>query len=136
MTAPLVPTDTVVGAIHIADKVVGKLAACAAVELDGVGAAAPRLLGKSLDAVRPDRLGGRRTTLDGVPKVGATVDGDTAFLELVVSVRWPLPVAQTCEQVRQHVTSRVEQLTGLNVGEVDVSVDALVADLPSTRRVQ
>jgi uncharacterized alkaline shock family protein YloU len=130
------PAETVPGRIRIADTVVAKLAARAAVELDGVGAAAPRLLGHSLDGVRPDRLGGRRTTLAGVPKAEATVDGDTAFLSLTVSMRWPLPVVDIAERLRSHVSGRVEQLTGLTVGEVDITVDALVAELPQLRKVR
>lgn len=122
------------GRIRIADRVVAKLAARAAAEFDGVGAAAPRLLGQSLDGLGGDRLG-RRTALDAVPKADATVDGESAFVSLVVSVRWPLSVPDICRRLRAHVTERVGQLSGLTVAEVDLHVDALVADLPDRRRV-
>lgn len=124
------------GQLRIADRVIAKLAARAAAELDGVGSAAPRLLGQSLGALGVDRLGARKTALDAVPKATAVVDGGTAFVSLVVSVRWPLPVPNTCQRLREHVQQRVGELSGLTVAEVDVLVDALVADLPGPRRVQ
>lgn len=124
----------VAGRIRIADRVIAKLAAGAAAEIDGVGSAAPRLLGQSLDGLGGDRLG-RRNSLTAVPKAHATVDGATAFVSLVVSVRWPLSVPDTCRQLREHVAQRVGALSGLTVAEVDLHVDALVADVPDQRRV-
>ncbi len=126
------PEDAVHGRVDIADRVVSKIAAQAAVELEHVGAAAPRVLGRSLDG-----LSSRHTDLDSVPKCDATVDGDHAYLAMTVSIRWPQSVPDTCARLREHVGARVLQLTGLTVNEVDLTVDSLVTEpLRPTARVQ
>ena len=124
--------DRVDGRIDIADRVVAKIASRAAVELPHVGAAAPRVLGRSMEG-----LSSRSTDLDAMPKCDATVDGDHAFLSLTVSIRWPQSVPETCRQLREHLGVRVHALTGLSVRDVDVNVDALVTEQPrSEARVQ
>lgn len=127
---------TELGTISVADGVVAKLAARAAVEVDDVGAAAPRVLGKQLPTAGLGRLGMRSTQLGALPACSAEVDGALAFVELTMSVRYPAPVRQVAEQVRRQVTSRVTELTGLQVVEVDITVPALVHDLPRPPRVQ
>ncbi len=126
------PEEDVEGRVDVADRVVSKIAAQAAVELDHVGAAAPRVLGRSLNG-----LSSRHTDLDTVPKCDATVDGQHAFLSMTVSIRWPQSVPDTCQQLRDHVSARVLELTGLSVSEIDVTVDSLVTEpLRQTARVQ
>ncbi len=129
LTKPDAPAalDRVQGRIDISDRVVSKIAARAAVELPNVGAAAPRVLGLSMGS-----LSSRSTDLDAVPKCDATVDGDHAFLSLTVSIRWPESVPDTCRQLREHLSTRVQALTGLSVRDIDVNVDVLVTEQPRT----
>lgn len=127
--------DTGLGRITVADGVVAKLASRAALEVDGVGASAPRVLGRELSGAGLGRLGVRSSTLGALPASGAQVDGGLAFVDLTISVRYPAPVRQVAARVRERVRSRVEELTGLQVLEVDVKVPALVRDLPRPQRV-
>lgn len=127
---------TELGTISVSDGVVAKLAARAALEVDDVGAAAPRVLGKQLPAAGLSRLGMRSTQLGALPACSAEVDGQLAFVDLTMSVRYPAPVRQVADAVRRQVTDRVQQLTGLQVVEVDITVPALVHDLPRPPRVQ
>jgi uncharacterized alkaline shock family protein YloU len=124
---------TELGTISISDSVVAKLAAQAAVEIPDAGAAAPRLLGRSLTG----GLGVRATSLTGLPKASAHVDGSIALIRLEISVRWPASVPAVTTAVRDHVRARLTELTGLHVPEVTIEVTDLVtaADQP-VRRVR
>src|ERR1700678_1722358 len=80
-------------------------------------------------------LGARQTSLTGLPKSTADVDGSRAMLTLAISVRWPASIPAVRRAVREHVSSRVTQLTGLIVTEVAISVTDLVTSLPAPARV-
>ncbi len=103
--------------IGINDRVVEKMAARAAVEIPDAGAAAPRVLGRSVTGAAA--LGARPTSLTALPKASADVDGSTVILDLSISVRWPASVPEVTSAVREHVRGRVGELTGLTVTEVD-----------------
>ncbi len=127
---------TELGKIAVSDRVVARLAARAALEVDDVGAAAPRVLGKDLGSTGLDRLGMRSTELGALPATSAEVDGQLAFIRLTLSVRYPAPVRHVAQQVRETVQARVAELCGLDVREVDISVPALVTELPTPPRVR
>ena len=122
---------TELGTVSIADRVVARLAARAALEIDDAGGAAPRILGKSLDGVR----GTRSTSLDALPRATADVDGSVAVLSLELSVRWPASVPATTAAVRVRVAERIAELTGLTVAEIQISVTDLVTHLTPPPRV-
>ncbi len=126
---------TDLGRISIADGVAAKLASRAAVEVDDVGAAATRVLGKELAGGGLRRLGLKESEIGALPTCSAQVDGQLAFVDLTISVRYPASVRQVAAAVRAHVTSRVGQMTGLRVVEVDITVPALVRELPRPARV-
>jgi len=82
------------------------------------------------------RLGLRATDLEALPKTTAEIDGRLAFLSVRLSVRWPASVPNTTAQVRQHVRERVEELTGLTVSEVRITVADLVTSVAPPPRVR
>jgi uncharacterized alkaline shock family protein YloU len=131
--ADAVPGRSELGTITISTRVVEKLAARAAVEVPDAGAAAPRIMGRSMSG--PRALGARQTSLTGLPKATADVDGSRAMLDLAISVRWPASVPAVARAVREHVSSRVTELTGLIVTEVAISVTDLATSLPAPARV-
>lgn len=114
------------GQIVLKDRVVSRIASRAAGEVDGVGSAAPRLLGMALTAPGLDRLGQRSDDLQALPTVAAQVDGRRVFLTVTASVAYPRPLQDTAQQIRDRVTERLTELTGLEVAEVDVHITALV----------
>jgi uncharacterized alkaline shock family protein YloU len=122
------------GSIRIGDTVVAKLAARAALEIPDAGGAAPRMLGRSLPGA--GHLGIRQTSLSVLPHASAQVDGQLAFINLVLSVRWPANVTQVAAAVRAHVRDRVQAFTDLTVTTVDIEVTALVTELTTGPRVQ
>lgn len=125
---------TELGMITINDRVVEKMAARAAVELPDAGAAAPRILGRSVTSAAA--LGARATSLTALPNASADVDGSVVILDLSISVRWPASVPAVTSAVREHVRCRVTELTGLTVAEVSISVTDLVTHLPGAPRVR
>jgi uncharacterized alkaline shock family protein YloU len=124
---------TELGMISINDRVVAKMAARAAAEIPDAGAAAPRVLGRSVTGAAA--LGARTTSLTALPKSSADVDGSTVILDLSISVRWPASVPEVTSAVREHVRGRVHELSGLTVAEVSISVTDLVTRLPGPPRV-
>lgn len=126
---------TELGRISVTDSVVARLAARAALEVDDVGAAAPRLLGVDLSGGGLDKLGVQSSEIGALPTASATVDGALAFVDLTVSVRYPASVRRVADAVRQQVRDRVGQLTGLDIVEVDITVPALVSEPARRPRV-
>jgi uncharacterized alkaline shock family protein YloU len=122
------------GTITISSRVVQKLAARAAVEIPDAGAAAPRVMGRSVTGARA--LGARQTSLTSLPKAQAEVDGSTAALALWISIRWPASIPGVSTAVREHVRDRVRTLTGLDVTEVSISVTDLATGLNGPPRVR
>ena len=120
------------GAIHINKDVVAKVAAHAATELPDVG-------GPSRGLARipgGEMFGGGRADLHRRPKVTAHVDDGQAYLDLVVSIRWPASVPQVTATLRNHLRQTVQQLTGLQVGEVRIEVADLITDAAPAARVR
>ncbi len=124
---------TDLGMISINDQVVEKMAARAAAEIPDAGAAAPRVLGRSVTGAAA--LGVRTTSLTALPKASADVDGSTVVLDLLISVRWPASVPEVTSAVRERVRSRVSELAGLTVAEVSISVTDLATGLPGPARL-
>lgn len=122
------------GTISVGDGVVAKIAARAAAEVPDAGAAAPRVLGRAVPG--SGHLGLRSTDLDGLPKTTAEVDGALAFVSVELSVRWPASVSAVAAQVRGHIAERVEQMAGLTVSEVRITVADLVTDIAPPPRVR
>jgi len=122
------------GTISIADVVVMKIAARAAAENPDAGAAAPRMLGRTVPGA--GHLGVRGTDLDALPKTSVEVDGAKAFVNLEICVRWPASVPDVTGQVRRHVRDRVRELTGLDVEEVHIVVTDLATEIAPPSRVR
>ena len=113
------------GRIEVSDRVVEKIAARAAAEVPDAGGPAARLLGRQLPTSGP--------ALDRLPKVDAEVDGNFVFLDVSLSVRWPAPITQVTAAVRERLTSRIEELVGLQVREVNVEIVDLVTEVATNR---
>jgi uncharacterized alkaline shock family protein YloU len=113
------------GRTTIADRVVERIAAQAVAEVDRATGTARQLLGVSLGS----------TTATTPARVTADVDGGIVSVQVDLAVIWPNPVRAVTRQVRQHVTDRVEQLTGLQVAEVDVQVSDLLTMTSAPARV-
>jgi uncharacterized alkaline shock family protein YloU len=115
------------GETHIASGVVAKIARQAAGEVDGVELAGASGLRGFLSRVLPG---------PSAPGVAADLASRRTALDLHVCVAWPRPVAMVTEEVRRHVRGRVQELTGYEVSDVDIVVDALPVPTRHRARVQ
>ncbi|MDX3663867.1 Asp23/Gls24 family envelope stress response protein [Streptomyces sp. ID05-26A] len=127
------------GSTTIADVVVQKVAGLAAKEIRGVhalGGGATR----ALSALR-DRIPG--ATASAGQGVSVEVGEKQAAVDLELVVEYGVPIADLAKSVRTNVITAIEQITGLEVVEVNINVndvhipsDNEGEEKPETTRVQ
>ena len=112
------PLSSERGATTISDVVVSKVAGIAALEVEGIemGGATARTVGGFLDSWTGS--GGRQAR-----GVSVQVGEQEAAIELSMAVEYPKSIPQISEAVRNNVINRVESLVGLNVVEVNITVN-------------
>jgi uncharacterized alkaline shock family protein YloU len=99
------------GRTVLAPGVVEKIAAQAALEIGDISGLRRRVAGRlvSDERVRAD----------------VVLDGQVAVVRLQLAVAFPARLLDLTREVRQHVTARVQALSGLRVDHVDITVAAL-----------
>nr|WP_243742130.1 Asp23/Gls24 family envelope stress response protein [Actinomycetospora succinea] len=110
--------DTEFGRTTIADPVVAKVAGLAAREIPGVhgfGGGASRAFG----AITERLPGGRTSSSQGV---SVEVGERQAAVDLIIVVEYGVAIADLSRAIRRNVIGAVEQMTGLQVVEVNVNV--------------
>ncbi|GGN19795.1 hypothetical protein GCM10011609_71070 [Lentzea pudingi] len=136
VTAGKLVTDK--GSTTIADVVVQKVAGLAAKEIRGVhalGGGATR----ALSALR-DRIPG--ATASAGQGVSVEVGEKQAAVDLELVVEYGVPIAELAKSVRTNVITAIEQITGLEVVEVNINVNDVhipsdtEGEEPETARVQ
>jgi len=112
------PLQTERGNTTISNAVVSQVAGIAAREVEGVqmGGGTSRAVGGVLDSVR----GGGSGTTRGVT---AEVGEEETALDLSMAVEYGRSIPQVSEAVRSNVIRRVENLVGLRVTEVNITVN-------------
>lgn len=107
------------GRTSIADTVVSKIAGIATREVSGVyelGGGAARAVG----AIR-DRIPGSRTNMS--QGVSVEVGERQAAVDIDLVAEYGVAIADLAEGVRRNVISSVERMTGLEVTEVNITVN-------------
>lgn len=102
------------GVTTIPARVVAQIAAQAAYETGNVGSNAGGLLGI-----------GTRRNFESRPEAQCELYGQVAVLHLDLGLVFPTPLTSAIEDLRAHVRSRVEHLTGLSVGKIDIEISWL-----------
>jgi uncharacterized alkaline shock family protein YloU len=112
------PLKTERGSTTIQDGVVSKVAGIAAQEVDGIrmGGGASQAVGSIMSAV-PGVSSGSQSQ-----GVSVEVGEVEAAVDLSMSVEYGRVIHQIAEAVRTNVIRRVENLVGLRVTEVNISV--------------
>lgn len=105
--------DASPGTLSIADRVLEKIAARAALDISGV----VRHRGGVGSVLGPV---GDRTALPN-----ATIHAGGSRITLSVALEWPCAVAEVARRTRDHVAAEVERLTGVVPLRVDVTVTRL-----------
>jgi uncharacterized alkaline shock family protein YloU len=113
------------GRTAIADSVVSKIAGISAREISGVhnmGTGAARAVGAIVDRLPVGGQGGAQGSGAG-QGVKVEVGERQAAIDLDLVVDYGVSIVDVAEAVRRNVISKVERMTGLEVTEVNVSVD-------------
>jgi uncharacterized alkaline shock family protein YloU len=120
------------GSIVIGDSVVAKVAGIAAQEVEGIqmGGGTSRAVGGFLDSVSGS--GGQTRG------VSVEVGEEEAAIDLAMAVEYGMSIPQISEAVRRNVINRVENLVGLRVVEVNITVNdvLLTEERPQLERQQ
>ncbi|ALG06046.1 Asp23/Gls24 family envelope stress response protein [Kibdelosporangium phytohabitans] len=107
------------GSTTIADVVVQKIAGLATREVNGVhalGGGTARMLG----AIR-DRIPGASASVG--QGVSVEVGEKQAAVDLEIVVEYGVPISDLAKTVRRNVITAIEQITGLEVVEVNINVN-------------
>ncbi|SMD25941.1 Asp23/Gls24 family envelope stress response protein [Kibdelosporangium aridum] len=107
------------GTTTIADIVVQKIAGLAAKEINGVhalGGGTARVLG----AIR-DRIPGASASVG--QGVSVEVGEKQAAVDLEIVVEYGVPISDLAKSIRRNVITGIEQITGLEVVEVNINVN-------------
>lgn len=110
------------GSVKIADDVVGMIAALAATEVEGVHGMAGNVTAEILD-----RVGVK--ALNKGAKVEVKGKNVKAFVSVVMEYGFNIP--STCQKIQDRVKNAIENMTGLNVADVDVRIAGII--LPDTK---
>ena len=114
------------GSLHVAHRVVERVAGYAVTLVPDATAAPRRVLGRSM---------GQRDA-DDEAKVRAEVHGSTANVHATIAVRWPASIRGTAQAVRTRIRDDLSSITQVTVDHVDIDVVSLPADIVHARRVR
>ncbi|GAC41642.1 Asp23/Gls24 family envelope stress response protein [Paenibacillus popilliae] len=104
------------GNIRISDDVVATIAGLAALETPGVAA-----MSGGLSEGWAKRLSGRNVQKGVSVEVGQV----EAAIDLRVIIMYGMPIQEVCRQLQMNVREAVQNMTGLNVIEVNVKVEGV-----------
>ncbi len=107
-----------IGSVKIADDVVGMIAALAATEIEGVHGMAGDVTAEILDKV------GVRALNKGVK---VAVNGRTVKAQVNIVMDYGYNIPATCQMVQERVKTSVENMTGLEVTDVNVKISGISA---------
>jgi uncharacterized alkaline shock family protein YloU len=115
------PLQTERGGTRIEDSVVSKISGIAAQEVDGVrmGGGTSQAIGGLLSSVTGSS-GGSGGQSRGVSVEVGEVE---AAVDVTLTVAYGISIPQVAEAVRRNIINRVENLVGLRVTEVNITVN-------------
>ena len=111
--------DNTVGTVQIADEVVAIIAGLAATEVDGVASMAGNITNELVGKLGMKNLsrGVKVEVLEGVVSV-----------RLALNIRYGYNIPETSQKVQEKVKSSIENMTGLEVADVNVSISDVVLE--------
>lgn len=105
--------ENTIGEVQIADDVVAMIASLATKEVEGVSSAAGNMTGELMNKV------GIKNAKKSV-KVDILQKNVTVDVALVVEYGYNIPAV--CQKVQAKVKSTIENMTGLNVADVNIRI--------------
>ena len=111
--------DNTVGTVKIADEVVAIIAGLAATEVEGVVSMAGNITNDIVGKLGMKNLsrGVKVEVLEGVVSV-----------RLALNIRYGYSIPETSQKVQEKVKAAIENMTGLEVADVNISITDVVLD--------
>ena len=105
--------DQTIGKVQIADEVVAIIAGLAATEVEGVASMAGNITNELVGKLGMKNLskGAKVDVLEGV-----------ACVDLSLNLSYGFSIPQTCKKVQEKVKAAIENMTGLQVSDVNISI--------------
>ena len=112
----LSPEEETFGTVKIADDVVAMIAALAAMEVDGVTAMNGNVANEILS----------RAGVKGLVKgVKVEIRNRKVKVELAITMEYGYNIPATCQRVQNKVKSAIENMTGLEVTDVNIRISGI-----------
>jgi len=111
--------DQTVGTVQITDEVIATIAAIAATDVEGVSS-----VGTGITREKAARIGARAIA----KAVQVRIADNTITARIIITVKYGSSIPETTLKVQKKVKSTLETMTGLTVGEVQVSVADVALD--------
>ncbi|MBO5292610.1 MAG: Asp23/Gls24 family envelope stress response protein [Lachnospiraceae bacterium] len=105
--------DEKIGSVKIADDVVAMTAGIAATEVDGVAAMAGNITNELMSRV------GMKSLTKGVK---VDVLNRVVTVDLALTMEYGYNIPATCQKVQEKVKSAIENMTGLEVADVNIRI--------------
>lgn len=77
---------------------------------------------------------GARADVSARPRADVELAGNLASLKVEVGLPYPVPLRRAADQLRDRISGRLTELTGVEVRQVDVTVSWLWPDAPADGR--
>ena len=111
--------DQTVGTVQITDEVIATIAAIAATDVEGVSSVCT-----GITREKAARIGARAIA----KAVQVRIADNTITARIIITVKYGSSIPETTLKVQKKVKSTLETMTGLTVGEVQVSVADVALD--------
>ncbi|MBQ7066281.1 MAG: Asp23/Gls24 family envelope stress response protein [Lachnospiraceae bacterium] len=105
--------DDKVGAVQIADDVVAMIASLAATEVEGVGAMVGNITNELMSKVGMKKL---------TKGVKVEIIEQVVSVDLAITMEYGYNIPQTCQAVQTKVKASIENMTGLEVSDVNIRI--------------
>ncbi len=102
------------GVVKVSDEVVAIIAGLAATEVEGVASLAGNLTSDMISKAGTSKLS------KGVRVIAG--EEDELMVRLSIYIEFGYAIPKVCEQVQERVKSAIENMTGLQVGAVDIKI--------------
>lgn len=112
------------GQTVLAAKVIEKIAAQVASDESSAGGSSGGFLGI-----------GTRADVSARPKASVELSGNIATLSVEVGMLYPAPLRQATEDLRRRIRTRVTELTGVDVRQVDIRISWLTTGTSGRRKL-
>lgn len=105
--------DEKIGAVQIADDVVAMIASLAATEVEGVGAMVGNITNELMSKVGMKKL---------TKGVKVEILEQVVSVDLAITMEYGYNIPQTCQAVQNKVKASIENMTGLEVSDVNIRI--------------